>query len=706
MHYHLDAESNQIGLIDPNGARDRMEYDPVDRLARSIHRLEGVTEFAYDELDRLVRVQASNGVLTEYAYDLLGRRIEEKSADRGTLKYAYDLADNIALITEGRGITMRYTYDMLERITEIGYPNTHPGKDETVRHTWDTCTLGKNRLCTVQDESGTTSYRYDVWGNVIERRHTEIGVVYTSIYAYDDGDRVIRQTFPSGRIVEYSRDTLRRISGIRARVNNRMQPIVIDLGYRADDLMEFCRYGNGLEDRRSYDLQGRLLQQTLSTAGGLSVYERAYEYDANSNIVRLSVDGLAKPHGYDALDRITRDGGVNPAEAYQYDLNGNRLRQDLEDNSVQAEYFYREGSNQLEFTDRILRKDQSVAPSSRGLRLEYSDAGRLWKLHENGELRAEYIYNAEGQRTRKVVHIGETRTVTVYHYGMGGELLTETDSSGQLVRDYVWAGGQVVAQIGREVQEERLLYLYSDHLMTTRVATDQAGTIVWRWESEVFGGSVADTDPDRDGSDVEMPLRFPGQYRDVESGMHYNWNRYYDPKVGQYITSDPIGLSGGISLYLYSNANPLRFYDWNGNHPLLVVAAAQATVRAVASAIIRSNLVAKATRAAGKYGFLKVAEAMSDVADRRKYCHKVHMLLKQTKRCKTDRECKEGQDCETIRRNIKRIESCLLARQLVLICHNEQRKGVKKAHDGAIDQEIKILVKCQDLARNGGCCED
>ena len=173
---HWDAEGNVIGYVAPNGVRSRMEFDSVNRLSRSIHRLEGVTEYTYDDLDRLIRIQAPNGVVTKYVYDVLGRKIEEQSPDRGMIKYAYDLADNIISITEGRGIAIRYAYDILERVTEIRYPNTHSGKDETIRYTWDACTLGKDRLCAVQDESGTTSYRYDVWGNILERRHTELGV--------------------------------------------------------------------------------------------------------------------------------------------------------------------------------------------------------------------------------------------------------------------------------------------------------------------------------------------------------------------------------------------------------------------------------------------------------------------------------------------------------------------------------------------------
>jgi RHS repeat-associated protein len=57
-----------------------------------------------------------------------------------------------------------------------------------------------------------------------------------------------------------------------------------------------------------------------------------------------------------------------------------------------------------------------------------------------------------------------------------------------------------------------------------------------------------------------MPLRFPGQYEDAETGLYYNRHRYYDPDLGAYLTPDPLGLAGGLQAYTYA-PSPLEWID-------------------------------------------------------------------------------------------------------------------------------------------------
>ena len=109
-------------------------------------------------------------------------------------------------------------------------------------------------------------------------------------------------------------------------------------------------------------------------------------------------------------------------------------------------------------------------------------------------------------------------------------------------------------------------YIHTDHLGTPRVVSDGNGTLVWRWVSTLFGLGAPEGDPDGDGRRFTLNLRFPGQYFDAETGLHYNYFRYYDPTLGRYITSDPIGLDGGLNTYLYAKGNTNQYLDPTGLH--------------------------------------------------------------------------------------------------------------------------------------------
>ncbi len=128
-----------------------------------------------------------------------------------------------------------------------------------------------------------------------------------------------------------------------------------------------------------------------------------------------------------------------------------------------------------------------------------------------------------------------------------------------------------------------------------------ANTIVWRWENtHAFGANLPDEDPDGNAQLFEYHPRFPGQYFDRETNMHYNYFRYYEPEIGRYVSPDPIGLMGGINVYGYVEQNPLSLIDPTGEAPPEIAGIITATVaacRAAASGVSKliSNLTKKNT---------------------------------------------------------------------------------------------------------------
>lgn len=110
-----------------------------------------------------------------------------------------------------------------------------------------------------------------------------------------------------------------------------------------------------------------------------------------------------------------------------------------------------------------------------------------------------------------------------------------------------------------------LLFHYtSDHINSGQIITDAAGQVVWQGEYSPFG------DVNVVVNSIENNFRFPGQYYDAETGLHYNWHRFYDPDTGRYISADPIGLTGGMNLYAYAGGNPVNLIDPDGKNPLVI----------------------------------------------------------------------------------------------------------------------------------------
>jgi YD repeat-containing protein len=131
-----------------------------------------------------------------------------------------------------------------------------------------------------------------------------------------------------------------------------------------------------------------------------------------------------------------------------------------------------------------------------------------------------YKINALGQRVQKVTPQG----AIVYHYDTDGRLIAE--SNGTAYTEYVYLDGMPVAVLVGESELASLYYVHTDQLSAPHVLSDQAGSVVWRWDSDGFGYAAANEQLTGQPP-VRMNLRFPGQYFDNETGLHYNYFRDY-----------------------------------------------------------------------------------------------------------------------------------------------------------------------------------
>ena len=197
--------------------------------------------------------------------------------------------------------------------------------------------------------------------------------------------------------------------------------------------------------------------------------------------------------------------------------------------------------------------------------------------HSTPNIEAHYRYDPLGRRIAKQVKEGQTTQVTYYFYSDTG-LLGETDAQGQMTKAYGFDPHK--AQQGlwstdplwqAQVHEAKLThpdtgmhYLHTDHLGTPMLGTSQQGAITWKAVAQAFGAPQTLAQ-----SQVEMNLRFPGQYWDKESGENYNFHRYYQADISRYKQSDPLGLYADVNLFSYSYENPMTYFDATGETPFI-----------------------------------------------------------------------------------------------------------------------------------------
>jgi len=336
-------------------------------------------------------------------------------------------------------------------------------------------------------------------------------------------------------------------------------------------------WGNGLTLTRQYDLDGRLAQQQIPGLQTLT-----YQYDPVSNITGIDdEDRDNQLFQYDPLNRLVNEQQGDTEISYRYDATGNRTERTENSSTAYTtdSHSYAFDSNRRQDDVNYDANGNIIEDASDNQQYRYDAQNRLISYRQGSTQLATYRYNALGERSLKVLSPDSADAeYRYYHYAPGGQLLGETiysrDSSiPTTAYSYIWLDSLPVAYVAQHysndgsLSDQQLVYVHSDHLNTPRLATNADQQPVWQWQSDAFGWGNANEDLDGDGQLTRIQLRFPGQYHDAESGLHYNYFRDYDPSTGRYIQSDPIGLAGGLNTYAYVSGNPLSYIDPLGLQP-------------------------------------------------------------------------------------------------------------------------------------------
>ena len=470
----------------------------------------------------IVRNQADT---EDFETDDAGRRVKTVSPDTGTTLYTYNDAGNRSTLNANDGQTIQYNYDNQYRLTGISYEDT----DRDITYTYDqetvsgSATNGKGRLTTITDPSGTTVFRYDTQGLTSATEKTAGAVIFTTSYSHDDGGLPGTITYPSGRIVTYARDASGNITSVSTTFDGTTQTLADNITYAPFGPVKSMDFSNGKTETRSFDLQYRTgsiatpditdLSYTYNTAGYISGVTSAIS-DPASFKPAVSQEDQATYTLETGTNRLSTIAGSTTTTSFTHDQNGN-----------------------------ITAKGSTT--------FEYFQDNRLSTVKEDGTVIAEYEYNCFGQRTMKTMDGAST----LFHYDLNGNLICESGTDGTIQKEYIYLGNLPLVMIIHGTDGVATYFYHTDHLGTPAVLTDDAGQIVWKANYSPFGTINIST------AVVENNLRFPGQYYDAETGLHYNWHRYYDPATGRYLTPDPIGLAGGINPFVYAESNPINNID-------------------------------------------------------------------------------------------------------------------------------------------------
>lgn len=558
--WHYDGEGNNRLHADASSAVTQQEVTHFDLVSAEIRPDGTRLEYSYDTELRLTGVTNEQGQVWRYEYDPAGNLVRETDFGGASSTYRYNAAGELTEIRSQSGdvVTMRRDLrgNLVEEVVE--------GPSGTVRTRFEHDVLGQ--LAAVDDGTTRVEYTRDAAGRVIAE--TVNGRTLRS--EYDSAGNLVRRQTPSGAesVWEYSK------AGEPAamRASGRTTRFEYDPAGR-----EIRRtFGKGAAILRSWDPAGQLSGQAVRTASGELGRDRRYHYRPDGLPARI--DDQTSGSRWFTLDvrgRVTSVRAEGWSEQYSYDATGR-----LVDAAWPAP----------DEEDRLGRRagPASVITEAGAVRYTYDDAGRmLTRRHDDGRTWEytwgplerlvavkvpdgtswRYTYDPIGRRIRKehFAADGQTSLERVDFVWDGDTLVEETRTVDGAAETTVWdyeldtfrpllQRRRPVSEDSQDQIDEQFFAIVAEPSGTPTELLDDQGQVVWHARTSLFG-VVVDA-----AGETGTPLRFQGQYFDAETGLHYNFHRYYDPALARYVSPDPIGLAGGPDPHAYVS-NPHVLVD-------------------------------------------------------------------------------------------------------------------------------------------------
>jgi RHS repeat-associated protein len=589
--WSYDGEGNLATHVSPAAGLTKFEHTSFDLISAQTGPDGARTEFAYDHALRLTAV-THGGLTWRYEYDPAGRLVAETDYNGATTRYAYDAAGQLSARIDEAGQQTGYRYDEFGNLVErrTGGAVTTFGYDAAGR-----LTRGRSDDAEIQIERDAAGR---VTAETCNGRTVRSG--------YDACGRRSQRTTPSGAQTRWHYDPVGRPIAMHADGHE------LRFGYDAASRETRRDLPGGLTLTQDWNPAGRLVAQALAPApagSGRLLQRRAYSYRADGCLTGLD-DLLAGPRRFtlDPAGNVKDVDGPGWAEHYAYDSAGNLtgaawpapppgpadswLGPDLQG---QREYagtlITRSGSVRYQHDRRgriTLRQRARISRKPDTWRYEWDGDDRLTAVTTPDGTRWRYLYDPLGRRIAKQRlapdgHVAEQTDFTWDGPTLAEQVTTSVrvrarspaqpaapppggaagDGPGHVITwDYQPGTFTPVTQAERLAPRDapprdidrRFYAIVTDLIGSPAELTAPDGTLAGYQQHTLWGTTLWHP------GGASTPLRFPGQYADPETGLHYNHHRYYDPATGRYLSPDPLGLAPAPNPHTYV-PNPSIYID-------------------------------------------------------------------------------------------------------------------------------------------------
>ncbi len=439
---HKDSENidysfagSNVTVTDESQASTVLSYrafgDPDEKY------LMGVTDQAYKttaytrNILGLLTAISQEGANRSFGYDSKYFLAYESNPETGTITYGRDNVGNMTSRTDTSG-TKGYVYDYIDRLTGI----VSSGSSVTFSHD------NANNRISMLSPSATISYVYDTANRLTTKNETMAGRSYATTYGYDGNDNITAMTYPSGRIVTFGFNNNNQVTFIPGFVDG----VSYSTSGAAAGLPTSYSLANGITTNLNYN--SRQAVTAISAGSALSL---GYGYDSRGNTLSMTDyldSSKSQSYGYDALSRLTGFNGAWGSGSFAYDAIGNRTSKAVA--GMQTTYGYT--SNRLvstaggESASYTYNGNGTLSGGAWGggsYSLAYDRFDNLLQFSSGANVLADFGYDGDGMRGVK----NSSGKSYVYHYDQGGRVISEDDGRGNLLADYVYLNGKLIARI-------------------------------------------------------------------------------------------------------------------------------------------------------------------------------------------------------------------------------------------------------------------